>query len=150
MRTPSPAPPERRQPSDRRRRPTPLLSRFWLRGQRRGGRRRDEARSIYVDRYEPREWVLILGIVVLSIADLVLTLLYVQAGGEEANPVMAWALSHGPDVFALIKLGVTVVGVLVLLLHIRYPRVRRCVQGIFLLYCLLMLYHTWVRMELPR
>lgn len=125
------------------------MSRYWLRGQRRGARRDEESAGIYVDRYRPAEWVLVLGILLLSVADMALTLLYVRAGGEEANPFMAWALSHGEDAFAAAKMGITIIGVVVLLMHIRFTRVRRCVQVIFLLYCLLMLYHTWLRMELP-
>ena len=140
---------ERRGRADRRRSPTPAISRYWLRGRRRGARRDHERDGIYVDRYQPGEWVLVLGILVLSIADLTLTLLYVQAGGEEANPLMAWALSHGRHVFAAVKMGITAIGVIVLLLHIKFTRVRRCVQLVFLAYCVLMLYHTWLRMELP-
>jgi hypothetical protein len=126
-----------------------MVSRFWLRGRRRDGRRDDEVEGIYVDRYRPHEWGLVLGILALSIADMVLTLLYVQAGGEEANPIMAWALAHGTHVFATVKMVVTIVGIVVLLVHIRFQRVRWAVWGIFFAYCLLMLYHTILRMQLP-
>jgi len=141
--------PERRDRRDRRQQPTSAFSRWWLVGRRRGGRRGVESDGIYVDRYRPGEWVLVLGILVLSIADMVLTLLYIQAGGEEANPIMAWALSHGRHAFAFAKMGITSMGIVVLLVHIRFTRVRRCVQAIFVAYCVLMLYHTLLRIDLP-
>ncbi|MEM6289474.1 MAG: hypothetical protein AAF845_20210, partial [Bacteroidota bacterium] len=46
---------------DRRRRPTPMFSRYWLRGRRRsGGRRPGEDENVYVDRYYRTETLALL------------------------------------------------------------------------------------------
>ena len=70
---------------DRRRRPTPLLSRFTFKGRRRAGRRTEESRNVYVDRFTATEWMLAAGIMVLSLLDLVFTLAHLDAGGREAR-----------------------------------------------------------------
>ena len=73
--------PDRRQ-GDRRTRPTPLFSRYWLFGRRRGGRRTDEADNIYIDRYSAAEWFLVIGVLVLSVLDMVFTLVHLDDGGH--------------------------------------------------------------------
>lgn len=141
----SPDSTNRRAGTDRRRRPTPMFSRYWLRGRRRGGRRGTDGQNVYVDRYTRAEWILVGGIVLMSLADLVLTLAYLWRGGEEANPVMRWALEWGGEVFfAALKMGLTVAGALFLLLHARFRRVRFFTTALFAGYVLLMLYHSFL------
>lgn len=107
--------------ADRRVRPTPLLSRHWLRGRRRGARRADEGRGQYVDRYRPAELALCAWLLVASLADLGLTALHLEAGGAEANPLMAWFLDAGGlPAFTAAKLAATVPTSLFLLLHVRF------------------------------
>ena len=72
-----------------------MVSRYWLHGRRRGGRRDGERQGIYVDRYTRLESVLIGWIAGAAVADLALTLLHLSQGGEEANPLMAWFLHVG-------------------------------------------------------
>src|SRR5262245_61878623 len=139
---------ERRSKGDRRRRPTPWMSRYWLTGRRRGARRASEAVGQYVDRYRWSEWALVLGILALCIADYWLTLEIVKAGGSEANPLMEMLLAKGHGVFGLVKIGVTLLGVLFLLIHIRFRRVNGVTQVLLMLYCLLMLWHLWVRWDM--
>jgi hypothetical protein len=117
-----------------------------LRGRRRGPRREGDESQVYVDRYSSREWLLVLLLVGLSCLDMVLTLIYLDQGGEEANPLMAWALEHGEHVFMTIKIGITVLGALVLLLHVRFRLVRVCLTGIVVAYTGLVLFHllTWI------
>ena len=141
----SPDTENRRTGTDRRKRPTPMFSRYWLRGRRRGGRRDRDGKDIYVDRYTRAEWILVGGIVLMSLADLILTLMYLWRGGEEANPVMRWALEWGGEVFfAALKMGLTVSGALFLLLHARFRRVRFFTTVLFAGYVLLMLYHSFL------
>ncbi len=130
---------------DRRQRPTPALSRYWLRGGRRAGRRDDELQCIYVDRYSPLEASLFVALVTLSLTDLILTLVHVNAGGAEANPVMAWFLAQGgAPGFSVAKLILTLGGALVLLVHIRFPGVRRILTGLVGVYLALIIYHGYV------
>ena len=86
---------ERQRRADRRARPTPVISRYWLRGQRRAARRIDEMENIYVDRYTPAELALVAGVLILSVLDMVFTINHLNAGGTEANPAMAWVLDLG-------------------------------------------------------
>jgi len=114
-------------------------------GRRRGARRAEESRNIYVDRYSREEWLLAIGVAVLSGLDLVFTLLHLGAGGTEANPVMAWFLDVGGiDAFTIAKTLFTLVGVCVLLLHARFHRVRTLFRAAATLYGLLFLFHLYV------
>ncbi len=138
-----------RREGDRRARPTPWMSRYWLTGRRRGPRREDDSRETYVDRYERREWVLVVGIVVACVLDLLLTLDYLDQGGEEWNPLMARALEHGTGAFIALKMGLTAGCLLFLLVRIRFRGVRRAVQLLLVAYLLLMGWHGVVRLGLP-
>jgi len=143
-----PAPVRPRGP-DRRRRPTPWISRYWLTGRRRGPRRASDPQATYVDRYTTREWLLVGAILLACALDLVLTLDFIGRGGEEWNPVMAHALEHGDTVFVLSKMGITCAGLLLLLMRVRFRGVRRALQVVFGLYLALMLWHGAVRVMLP-
>lgn len=132
----------RRGDADRRRRPTPMLSRYWLVGRRRGGRRDGEDRGIYVDRYTREETVLVLWIGCSAVLDLVLTLVHLAAGGEEANPLMAWFLEvGGVAAFGSAKLLMTGGAALFLLWHVRFRGTRAALWGLGALYAGVMGYH---------
>ncbi len=136
---------ERRLAPDRRRTATRILSRYWLRGRRGHHRRTHDHDSPYIDRYRPREWAIILGIFFLSVADLVLTLLYLSEGGREANPLMEMALESGNGTFVVVKLVTTIIGLFVLLLHIRFRRVWPLLNTVLVLYVAVLLYHLALR-----
>ena len=132
---------------DRRLRPTPLFSRYWLFGRRRRSRRSgDRSTNVYVDRYTRGEWGLAIAVVLLSLSDLALTLAYLSLGGEERNPIMAAFLERSEATFIVVKFGVTVLGALFLLIHVRFRKVRPALVGIVACYVGLILYHllTWV------
>lgn len=135
---------DRRGFPDRRRRATPLLSRYWLVGRRRGGRRAEESRDLYVDRYAPGEWGLAAAILALSCADLWLTLRHLARGGSEANPLMAWLLELGVGAFGFVKIATTAAGLLILLLHVRFRWVRGLLTFAAGLYAALMVWHAYV------
>ncbi len=70
--------------------------------------------------------LLIVGIVVLSLADLVITLLYLKSRGMmEANPVAAWIIAHTGSGVLLTAYKVLTVAICVGLLF----RLRRHVEG---------------------
>jgi len=140
---------EKRRGPERRRRPTPALSRFSFRGRRRDGRRRGEGRNIYVDQYRPWEGALVLLVVALCGLDVLLTLDVIQRGGEEWNPVMRLALELGVWPFVIIKLAITGIGALILLVRVRFRGMRVVLAGVALLYILLMGWHAYVRTGLP-
>ncbi|QDV05280.1 hypothetical protein Poly30_07760 [Planctomycetes bacterium Poly30] len=130
--------------TDRRSRPTPMLSRYWLRGRRReAGRRAADAQHVYVDRYTRMETAVVLWLIVASIADLGLTLLHLEQGGTEANPIMDWFLTHGGTAaFIGAKLALTAVPTGFLLLHARFRGTRPALLGLALMYAALLGYHA--------
>jgi len=140
---------ERRTGIDRRERSTGVLSRHWLIGRRREGRRTGERSNIYVDRYSAWDWTLVIGVLTLSLLDMVFTLVHLNAGGTEANPVMAWALEWGGHGgFKAVKIATTIVGLAVLLVHVRFRRVRALLTVAFLVYAGVFCFHiylTWIR-----
>jgi len=135
----------RREGAERRARSTPIFSRYAFFGRRRGGRRGEEAVNVYVDRYATREWALVAGIFLLSMLDLIFTLIHLDAGGREANPVMDWFLQvGGTDAFSVAKFLFTVIGLLVLLVHAKFDRVKSLLTFAFTVYGLLFFFHIYV------
>ena len=80
--------------------------------------RRDEdsGKAFIFDRYNQKLFLAITTILVLSILDAVLTLVVIQRGARELNPVMAYFLEHGTPTFIIAKYILTSVGVLILLI----------------------------------
>ncbi len=134
-----------RRGADRRRRPTPALSRYSLFGGRRAADRRGVASdAVYVDRYEPWLAAALVAIAALCAFDAVFTLLYIQKGGSEANPVMAAVIEWGPRPFLIVKCLITNVGLVVLCLHKNFRYVKQVIGALLGVYGALLLYHLWL------
>jgi hypothetical protein len=141
-------PVERRSGSDRRQ----LTLRSFLRGgltpRRRNGRRAGE-HHLPIDWHEPYLLFLSLTILLLSVADAFLTLTLIMGGATEANPLLAFVLREHPELFAVIKMGLTGAGVLVLVAAarsrvFRVLRVGTVLQGLFVCYVALIAYEWWL------
>jgi hypothetical protein len=100
-----PRPPslDRRRLPDRRARPMTLWSALRWQGRCHGCRRAWEGRHVYVDCLARRTVALALLVVRGSVLEAVLTLLHLQDGGSEANPLMHLALAHAPTVFVALS-----------------------------------------------
>jgi hypothetical protein len=84
-------------------------------GQRRIIRRmEDQTRYFFVDQYNPRFFLSILAITLLSVIDGFLTLSLINHGAYETNPFMAFCLKAGPIAFIAVKYALTSFGVLIL------------------------------------
>lgn len=97
---------ERRSGPDRRRRPTPMFSRYALFGGRRRTVRRDgEREGAFVDVHGPRILLMTVSIVALNLLDAWFTLLFLSHGGQEMNPLVQYVLDLGghPWPFLLLK-----------------------------------------------
>jgi hypothetical protein len=138
-------PDNKRQDSDRRGGPTPIISRYFLRGRRRGGRRADERHRIYVDR--PGAWVITACtlVVALSIADAYVTLHLLAQGGKEINPFMRAVLAQGDRQFLIVKLGLTFAGAAILGLHKTWSLGRTCLWIALGGYAMLTGYHLVIQ-----
>jgi Domain of unknown function (DUF5658) len=130
---------------DRRRRPTPMVSRWLLVGRRRGARRAGEGDFVYVDR--PGGWILaaFVAVVGLSLLDAWYTLDLLKRGATEANPVMRAALDISDEAFVVIKTIITVVGAGFLCLHKNWPLGRMCLVVAMLGYSTLLFYHLYAQ-----
>lgn len=139
---------ERRRGPDRRRLTLKTFLRGGLTPRRRGGRRAGE-QHLPVDWHEPYLLFLSVTILLLSVADAFLTVTLITVGAEEANPVMAFVLRDHPQLFALVKMGLTGAGVLVLVAVarsrlFRVMRVAAVLQGVFAAYVALVAYEWWM------
>ncbi len=133
---------EWREGMDRRERPTPMFSRYLLRGKRRSGRRDEEKKQVYVDRPGPWIWLAFVAVVGLSALDAIYTLDLLGAGkAVEANPVMRAALHLGTTEFVVIKTTMTLLAVGFLCLHKNWPLGRFCLAFAILGYSTLVVYH---------
>lgn len=132
---------DRRAGRDRRGQPTPALSSFWGNGRRRSGRRQGESDRTYVDTFSRRDVALLLGIFILNIFDALFTLLWLQRGGSEANPFMAFLLEIGEGAFLLQKCIVVGIWLIVLLIHKNFRLARIGLYSLAGIYSLLILGH---------
>ena len=98
-------------------------------------------RQCYVDGLTQPTVVLALCVVVGSLLDALLTLLYLENGSGEANPLMHLALVYGPTVFVALKLGITGVAVWLLAAHQQWPLAVRGLYGLALGYGAVLVYH---------
>lgn len=134
----------RREGGDRRRRATSPFSRYIWAGRRQGARRDGEEANTYVDRYSGRVMAILVLIAGLCVLDALFTLLYLQRGGAELNPLMDAAIRTGVVPFIAIKCGLTFVGITFLCLHKNFRFVRLLILVVLNMYVLLMAYHYYV------
>jgi hypothetical protein len=109
--------PEKRSGKDRRQRKTPPLK-YLLFGGRRVGNRRDTDGEgiIFVDKYNPKYLIIIIGIMILSFSDTFFTLYFVGHGAQKLNPLMGYLLNINPWLFLTAKFFLTSFGVICILI----------------------------------
>ncbi len=132
---------ERRQLPDRRQ-PVSFWSSLRLHGRRRGFRRVGEGKNLYVDCPEPRVIILTLLVTLGSAVDAFFTLLYLQNGGSELNPVMRFTLNYSVTAFLGLKIGLTNLCAWFLAVHQQFPLAFRALHGLALVYLLLLGIHV--------
>lgn len=107
---------DRRSGTDRRGKNPPLFNRYLLKGKRAVPRRMADRQKIQkVDRYSSRIFAVIIIILLLSMLDALFTLLLVDNGAREVNPLMAYYLDRGPILFFSIKYFLTCASVILIL-----------------------------------
>jgi hypothetical protein len=102
---------ERRQPN--------LRSMFYalFKSRRKTTRRSNEAVCYYCDDYGPHVFATALLLMVLCVLDSYFTLLLLQYGSTELNPILAWALNKHVMFFFILKYSLTSVCVVVAVMH---------------------------------
>ena len=132
---------DRRRLPDRRARPTTLWSALRWQGRRMGFRRAGEGHYASVDGLARPTVVLALFVAASSLLDALLTLLYLEAGGGEANPLMHFAIAHSQTLFLAVKIGLTGPAVWWLAAHQQWPLAVRGLYGLALGYGVVLVSH---------
>jgi hypothetical protein len=110
---------------DRRNAPTPRFSRYALwGGRRRKPRRKEEREGSFVDRYGRRLVFLVLWIALMNVGDSFFTLVHLQAGGVELNPVAKLLLTTGRWNFVFVKSILIGLALVVLAVHKNFHLAR--------------------------
>jgi hypothetical protein len=110
-------------------------------------RRTDETAPPVVDWHEAHLFAAALGIMLLCLADAVLSIMFIMGGARELNPLMDKLIAMDGALFAVAKVALTGfgIGVLVLLARLRLFGRIRVVQA---LYAVLVIYVLLVAYEL--
>ena len=95
-------------------------------------RRVDDNDVIFLDWHHPWLFFLATGTMLLSCADAFLTLLLLDRGMIEANPIMGAVMAHGTAVFTSVKLTMTAFGIFVLVFLAKARFLNRFRTGLFL------------------
>jgi len=136
---------ENRSTQDRRKKPTPILSRYTLTGRRSAFRRKeDQLKAGYVDRYSERLLICIVLIVGLNILDTIFTIVILASGGLELNPIVRWAIDSYGDIAWVIKFAVVSCGALVLCLHCHFRMAQVSIMVIAILFSGVVMYQLMV------
>jgi hypothetical protein len=131
---------QNRRDADRRDTPTRPWT-DWLTPRRRERGRRDSDRSGYVDRYTKRDVALLLSVFLLNVGDAFFTMLWLERGGKEANPIMEFFLDIGPGAFLVQKCLVVGFWLLLLVVHKNFRFARSGLYATLVVYGILMLVH---------
>ena len=135
---------EERRGKDRRKQPTPGLSRYSFFGRREGFRRKaDQGKGGYVDRYSPRLFFFLIFILVLNI-DTIFTMIVLDHQGTEINSIVRAAIEMYGDKFWLWKFGIVSASLILLCLHIKFRGVKTIIVAFGSIYFALVLYQIFV------
>jgi hypothetical protein len=127
---------------ERRKRPTPPLSRYsFFKGRRMYVDPKHTTDGAYVDVYSWRLAILLLLFFVFTVVDSVSTLVYLEKGGREVNPIAQWMIDQGDLFFILTKGVVSGLCILFVMIHknFKYSRVALFIG--FFVYLTLVIYH---------
>jgi hypothetical protein len=112
-------------------------------------RRLDDSRFHSLDWHSAHLLAVAIGILLLCVADAFLTLVLLQGGAAEVNPVMALLLSRSVAAFAVLKLAMTGAGTVSMVILARYRfmrllRVEWALYGVLIGYATLIGYEIWM------
>ena len=137
----------RRAPAERRASIFGALWRGSFARRRHAPRRGTDRHPVVTDWFQPQWLATAILILLLSVADALLTLTLVSRGATEMNPLMEPLVSGSARGFALWKLGLTALGVVMLTMLARYRVLGRIAVG-SILYLVLCGYLALVGYEL--
>lgn len=126
---------------DRRKTPTPILSRYTIVGRRsRLRRKEDQEKGGYIDRYGNGLFIWVLLLFVLNIFDAALTLIILDRGGHEVNPLIHWLIGTSGDHFISWKFAILSGSIIILCLHSKFRIVKPVFYFSTVIYSIVVLY----------
>jgi hypothetical protein len=130
---------------DRRKRPTPALSRYTLWGRRERFRRdEDQKRGGYVDRYSSGLLFLLVLIVGLNVLDGLFTMMILDNGGWEFNPIVRSVIQLYGDRFWVWKFAIVSVPLILLCIHNKFRMVMPIILGISVINIVIVLFQIFL------
>ena len=132
---------DQRTVGDRRKRPTPLLSRHTFLGRRKSFRRKsDRDKGGYVDRYSSALLAVLILIVGLNILDALFTMTILDLKGWEVNPVVRSVIQLHGDRFWIWKFGLVSFCLVLLCLHSRFKLIKGIIIVLSSIYLAVVVY----------
>ncbi len=130
---------------DRRCQRTPAISRFTIRGRRKTFRRKDDQeKGGYVDRYHPGLLILITLAIGLIVLDALFTMMILDEGGYELNPVVCSAIQLYGDRFWIWKFVIVSIPLTLLCLHNKFRLVIPAILGVTIINVMVILYQIFL------
>ena len=140
---------DKRTTKDRRKQPTPGLSRYTLFGRRRTIRRKlDQQVGGYVDRYSSFLFFFLVAIIGLNVLDAFFTMMILDLKGWEANPVVRSVINIYGTKFWIWKFSIVSVSLALLCLHSRFRLVREIIIAVSCLYIAVVAYQIFLILHL--
>src|ERR1700688_5334183 len=87
-------------------------------------RRLDDSHFHWLDWHSAHLLAVAISILLLSVTDAFLTVVLLQGGADEVNPVMAALIYRSVAMFAALKMGMTSAGVVLMVILARYRILR--------------------------
>jgi hypothetical protein len=111
---------ERRSGNDRRSHSRETQHFHLVGGRRKDGCRRSESHNFYVDWHNPVHFMIISGIMLLSVFDALMTTIILSGGGKELNILMDELIQSDIHLFVQVKLALTGLGLILLTRYINF------------------------------
>jgi hypothetical protein len=122
-------------------------------------RRRRPSRRLLDSRFHSLDWhdahllAVAIGILLLSAADALMTVRLLSIGADEVNPIMAAVVYRSAAVFAVLKMTLTGLGVIIMVMLARYRfmrvvRVDVVMYAVLVTYSALLTYEFWMLRKL--
>ncbi len=138
---------EQRLIKDRRSKKTPLINKYLFKGMRRSNRRLSDPQCNYYVDLPPKSALSVAVVIcIFCLIDAFFTLYHLGRGATEVNPIMRFFLDLGVEYFLSYKLIVTVAGLLFLSIHYHFIGIKKYINIIAIVYCLVCVYQLllWV------
>ena len=130
---------------DRRKQPTPGLSRYTFLGRRKNFRRKaDQERSGYTDCYSEGLFFILILIVGLNILDSLFTMIILDRGGWELNPIVRSVIELFGDGFCVWKHVIISISLVFLCLHSNFGGVKSLIKVAGFIYIAVVLYQIFL------